>query len=140
MQQDERNFGDSLLIELTAGIVSAYVKNHAVPGGELSSLIVSVRIALNNQVTPTPSIIDIKKPMPAVAIGKSLKRDAVICLECGDAFKSIKRHLNAKHSLTPSAYREKWELPTNYPMVAKAYSDGRSHLAKQMGFGQANRK
>ena len=140
MQQDETIFDGNLLVELTADIVTAYVRNNAVPGAELPSLIVNVLTALSNQVKSTESEIDIEKPKPAVTVRKSIQHDAVICLECGDAFRAIRRHLNAKHSLTPAAYREKWKLPNAYPMVAKGYADARSHLAKQMGLGQRKQK
>jgi predicted transcriptional regulator len=38
--------------------------------------------------------------------------------------------------MTPEAYREKWGLPPDYPMVAPSYSQARSRLAKEMGLGQ----
>ena len=37
-------------------------------------------------------------------------------------------------------YREKWGLPADYPMVAPAYAQARSNLAKQMGLGQQRRR
>ena len=51
-------------------------------------------------------------------------------------FKSLKRHLMTYYSLTPDEYREKWGLPADYPMVAPAYAEARSRLAKEMGLGQ----
>jgi predicted transcriptional regulator len=45
----------------------------------------------------------------------------------------LKRHL-AKHSLTPAAYREKWGLPADYPMVAPSYAKRRADLARPTGF------
>jgi hypothetical protein len=37
-------------------------------------------------------------------------------------------------------YREKWNLPFNYPMVAPNYAAQRSALVKQIGLGQIRRK
>ncbi|WP_420846846.1 MucR family transcriptional regulator [Microvirga tunisiensis] len=42
--------------------------------------------------------------------------------------------------LTPEAYREKWGLPRDYPMVAPNYAAKRSELARSMGLGQQRSK
>ena len=62
--------------------------------------------------------------------------DYIVCLEDGQKFKSLKRHLRTHYDLTPEEYREKWGLPADYPMVAPNYAKARSALAKQMGLGQ----
>ncbi len=72
---------------------------------------------------------------PAVAISKSIMPDYIICLEDGKEFKSLKRHLRTHYSLSPEEYREKWNLPHDYPMVAPNYARARSELAKKMGLG-----
>ena len=66
--------------------------------------------------------------------------DYIICLEDGRKFKSLKRHLRTQYNLSPEEYREKWGLPSDYPMVAPAYAKARSALAKQMGLGQQRRR
>ena len=66
--------------------------------------------------------------------------DAIICLEDGKRFKSLKRHLRTTYNLTPEQYRAKWNLPHDYPMVAPSYAKARSELAKTMGLGQQRRK
>ncbi|TIL72312.1 MAG: transcriptional regulator, partial [Mesorhizobium sp.] len=38
--------------------------------------------------------------------------------------------------LTPDAYRAKWGLPADYPMVAPTYAASRSQLAKAIGLGR----
>nr|HMQ58469.1 MucR family transcriptional regulator [Rhizobiaceae bacterium] len=58
------------------------------------------------------------------------------CLEDGMKFKSLKRHLMSHYGLTPEEYREKWDLPADYPMVAPNYAAARSALAKKMGLGR----
>jgi predicted transcriptional regulator len=47
----------------------------------------------------------------------------------------LKRHLRTHYGLTPQQYREKWGLPSDYPMVAPSYAKKRSMLAKQIGLG-----
>jgi predicted transcriptional regulator len=73
---------------------------------------------------------------PAVPIKKSVTDDYIICLEDGRKFKSLKRHLRSSYDLTPEAYRAKWNLPHDYPMVAPNYAARRSTLAKQIGLGR----
>jgi len=93
---------------------------------------------LSGTVTPpTPEPVEL---VPAVSVRKSLQLDYLICLEDGKRFKSLKRHLQSKYNLTPAAYREKWGLPSDYPMVAPSYAAARSALAKGMGLGTGNRK
>jgi predicted transcriptional regulator len=129
-----------LLVELTADIVAAYVGNHVVPVSELPGLIADVHNALHNTSTPAPAAAAAEKQKPAVSVRKSVQDDQITCLECGGTFKSLKRHLMTHHDLTPEDYREKWELPADYPMVAPAYAEARSRLAKEMGLGQRRKR
>ena len=76
---------------------------------------------------------------PAVSIRRSITPDFLICLDDGKRFKSLRRHL-AGLGLTPAQYREKWNLPSDYPMVAPNYAAQRSELAKKIGLGQIRRK
>ena len=131
----------NLLVELTADIVAAYVGNHVVPVAELPGLIADIHAALNNTARPAaadgadaPAVVE--KPKPPVSVRKSVQNDYLICLEDGQKFKSLKRHLMTHYNMTPEEYREKWDLPADYPMVAPAYAAARSRLAKEMGLGQ----
>jgi predicted transcriptional regulator len=73
-------------------------------------------------------------------VRKSVTPDAIICLEDGKSFKSLKRHLRTTYDMTPEQYRAKWHLPADYPMVAPNYAQARSELAKTMGLGQQRNK
>jgi predicted transcriptional regulator len=129
-----------LLAELTADIVAAYVSNHVVPVSELSGLIADIHAALSNTSSPAPVVAVVEKQKPAVSVRKSLQDDQLTCLECGNTFKSLKRHLMTHHALSPEEYREKWDLAADYPMVAPAYAEARSRLAKEMGLGQRRKR
>ncbi|MEM1045206.1 MAG: MucR family transcriptional regulator [Pseudomonadota bacterium] len=127
------------LVDLTADIVSAYVSNNAVASADLPTLISDVYAAL--QRTETDAAEPEPEPAkPAVPIKKSIHPDYIVCLEDGKKFKSLKRHLRTHYNLTPEEYREKWGLPTDYPMVAPNYAAARSELAKKMGLGQQRRR
>jgi predicted transcriptional regulator len=140
MTETVQGSDQSLLVELTAEIVAAYIGNHVVPVGDLGALIADVHTALSNTSSPTPVAVVAEKPKPAVAVRKSVMDDQIICLECGGSFKSLKRHLMTHHTLSPEEYRDKWDLPVEYPMVAPAYAEARSRLAKEMGLGQRRRR
>ncbi len=121
-------------IELAADIVSAFVSNNSVPATDLPALISSVHSALQNVGNPAQTQ-PTTKPTPAVPVKKSITPDAIISLEDGNPYKSLKRHLTGR-GMTPAQYREKWGLPRDYPMVAPNYAAKRSELAKSMGLGQ----
>ena len=122
-------------IDLTARIVSAYVGNNTTPASELPALIAQVHAALarvsGGQAEPA-----LLKPKPAVPVKKSLTAEYIVCLEDGKKFKSLKRHLRTHYNMSPEQYRDKWDLPPDYPMVAPNYAVTRSQLAKSMGLGQ----
>ena len=126
-------------IELAADIVSAYVSNNSVPSGDLPSLISDVHSALM-KVGSGAIELPVEAPKPAVPVKKSVTPDYIVCLEDGKKFKSLKRHLRTQYNMTPEQYREKWGLPTDYPMVAPKYAKERSELAKEMGLGQHHRQ
>jgi predicted transcriptional regulator len=125
-------------IELTADIASAFVSNNSLTLAELPGLITAIfgALAQSGGQVQEPA----EPQLPAVSIKKSITPDFLICLEDGRRFKSLKRHLRSKYGLSPEAYRAKWGLPRDYPMVAPAYSAARSNLARQMGLGQGGRR
>ncbi|PWW02186.1 MucR family transcriptional regulator [Hoeflea marina] len=127
------------LIELTSEIVAAFVTNNSVAAADLPSLIINVHGALGG-VSGASIAEVVEKPKPAVPVRRSIQHEYLICLEDGQKFKSLKRHLMTHYGLSPEQYREKWELPADYPMVAPAYAEARSRLAKEMGLGQKRKR
>lgn len=128
----------SHLIELVSDIVSAYVAHNPVPVADLPKLIEKIHATLSEiQVSGgAESKPDLK---PAVAVRKSVTDDHIVCLEDGKKFKSLKRHLRTRYDMSPEEYREKWGLPSDYPMVAPNYAKQRSDLARKMGLGQSRK-
>ncbi|MGJ8570649.1 MAG: MucR family transcriptional regulator [Hoeflea sp.] len=138
MIEATKDNGAELLIELTAEIVAAYVSNNSVAANDLPNVISQVHAALGGATMPAEEVVE--KPKPAVSIRRSIQNDYLICLEDGQKFKSLKRHLMTHYGLTPEQYREKWDLPSDYPMVAPSYAEARSRLAKEMGLGQKRKR
>lgn len=123
------------MLELTSDIVTAYVAGNTVEPKDLPGVIEQVFAVLSDLSSDEEEIVVADNP--AVPIDESVTDDAIICLEDGLPFKSLKRHLRAKYDMTPDAYRAKWGLPPDYPMVAPNYAKERSKLARQSGLGRA---
>ncbi|HEX2114093.1 MAG TPA: MucR family transcriptional regulator [Alphaproteobacteria bacterium] len=125
------------VLSLTAEIVAAHVSNNTVPLSELPALI--------QQVFQTLSAIGTgdeqpPRPEPAVPIKKSVMPDYIVCLEDGKKLKMLKRHLKTAYNMTPEKYRERWGLPSDYPMVAPNYAKQRSQLARELGLGTKTKR
>ena len=129
-----RDTADTGVLGLTAQIVAAHVSNNPVPLTELSGLIENVHRTLAG-LGRTPEAPAPSRPEPAVAVKKSVTPEYLVCLEDGKKLKMLKRHLKTAYNMTPEQYRERWNLPPEYPMVAPAYAEHRSSLAKKIGLG-----
>ena len=120
---------------LTADIVAAFVAYNSLPRAELPALIQAVHAALVATISgstnsPNPAYSD----EATVSAPKPITQGYLVCLEDGQKFKSMRRHLTAL-GLTPELYRAKWNLPVDFPMVAPNYAARRSALARQIGLG-----
>jgi len=128
--------GGRELLELTAQIVAAHVSNNSVALADVPSLIEQVHRTLsglgNAPAAPAPVA---ERPQPAVPVKKSVTDEFLVCLEDGKKLKMLKRHLKTAYDMTPEQYRERWGLPSDYPMVAPNYAKHRSSLAKKIGLG-----
>ncbi len=121
------------LLAQTVQIVASFVSHNTVAVGDLPRLIEQTHAALRAQSHPGHA--EPERPRPAVPIKKSVTPDYIVCLEDGKRLKMLKRHLMTAYGLTPEQYREKWDLPPEYPMVAPNYAAKRSELARKIGLG-----
>ncbi len=121
------------LVELAAGVIAAYVSHNRIARSDLPGLIASVHGSLRS--LDTPPVPAAPAHEPPVPIRKTITPDHIISLEDGKPYRSLKRHLTAQ-GLTPDAYRAKWGLPSDYPMVAANYSKQRADLARSIGLGR----
>lgn len=139
------------LLPLVTEIVVAYLSHNSVAMSEIPRLIAETRAALAHSsrvdgagmagaaaAGARPVLVADKAP--AVPVKKSVTPDFLICLEDGIKLKMLKRHLRTAYDMTPEQYREKWSLPSDYPMVAPNYAKKRSSLAREFGLGRGGRK
>lgn len=123
--------------EHVIALASAYFANTSVSNDAIPALMTSLMAGVEGLYeTRSPTAEPVVRGEPAVAIEDSITPDAIICLEDGRHFKSLKRHLRSKFDMSPEEYRAKWGLAADYPMVAPNYAKARSELAKSMGLGQ----
>lgn len=127
------------LLEMTAEVTAAYVSNNVVPSDELPELINRIHAALASagQAEPEP---EPEKQKPAVSVKRSITPDYLICLEDGKKLKMLKRYLRTNYNMSPEEYRQKWNLPADYPMVAPNYAEKRAEMAKAIGLGRGGRR
>ena len=125
------------LITLTADIVAAHVANNFVAISDVPNLVQQVHSALAGLDKPAEE--PLQKREPAVSVRASVKPDYLVCMVCGAKQKTLKRHIQRAHDLSPEEYREEFGLPRDYRMVAPSYSERRSQMAKDIGLGQKGR-
>ena len=74
---------------------------------------------------------------PQVPLKDIVKEKYVVCLECGKKMRTLKAHIRKAHNLLPKEYFNRFGLdPKKFPLVCKEYSEQRSKMAKERGFGE----
>jgi predicted transcriptional regulator len=122
-------------VELAAKILSAYVTRNSVPAEVLPTLLSGIHGAILALNRPTGN--HVRRPTEA-QIRASIRPDALVSFEDGKPYKALRRHLTIR-GLTPEAYRAKWGLPVDYPLVSAVYSARRSNISRQIGMAQRQR-
>jgi predicted transcriptional regulator len=123
------------IIELTADIVAAHVANNSVAVGDVANLVQRVHAALAG-LGQAPDEPEEQKKVPVVSVRASIKPDYIVCMECGKKQRTLKRHLQSAHGMTPDQYRQDYGLPREYPMTAPSYSQQRQEMARSFGLGR----
>ena len=124
-------------LDLVTEIVAAYVRRNQVAADQLPSLISAVHHALDGLGQPMEEAL--VERTPAVPVRQSVRRDYVVCLECGHRGQLLRRHLGTAHGLSVEQYRTIWNLPADHPVTAPAYSEARSIMAKDLGLGRGGK-
>ncbi len=76
---------------------------------------------------------EIVSPVVDVKPEKSILKNKIICLECGQEFKILSpKHLKS-HGLTGKEYRVKYSFSTRQPLCAKSLSERRKKSGKERG-------
>lgn len=124
------------LTTLTVDLLSAYFSSNSIPGDQLAGLIRTTHDALKALDGSSEANVPADAHVPAVSVRKSLASpDVILSMIDGKPYKTLKRHLSS-HGLTPEDYRARYQLPHDYPLVSKSYSEHRRKVAADLGLGR----
>ena len=130
---------DNHLRELVAEVAAAYFSQSHVTPSDIPIVVGQIAASLRavGEAAPGEAAVEAAAPTKtsAAQVRKSITPETLISFEDGRPYKTLKRHL-AGRGLTPEQYRQKWGLPTDYPMVSPNYSAARSQMAKSLGLGR----
>ena len=141
-QSDVDSFPDTTLIELTSGVVQSYLNNNQMQPDQVPHLMQQVHdkfVQLQGgsvtSHTSTPAETTPPQHAPPVKPRNSVRKNDVVCLECGKTYKTLRRHIRTEHGMEEGEYKARWDLPASMKLVAKSYSEQRSQMAKDIGLG-----
>jgi predicted transcriptional regulator len=126
------------LRELVSDVAAAYFANSSVSPADVPRVLAQITASLSAigaSPANAPPPAALAKSMPSAAqIRDSIRPDGLVSFEDGRTYKTLRRHLN-RLGITPGQYRQKWGLPSDYPLVAPNLSALRSAMARQKQFG-----
>ena len=130
------------LVEMTAEIIQSQISTKQMTTDE-------IKTALNETFQTLRSLhdseicqceVEVEKIVPDLDPKKSIQRNKIVCLECGQEFKMLSpKHLKS-HGLTSREYRKKYGFSARQPLCAKALSEKRSQSGKERGLPDNLRK
>ncbi|MDA8164558.1 MAG: MucR family transcriptional regulator [Desulfobacteraceae bacterium] len=134
------------LVEMAADIVQSQASNRAMSTEELTSALQSTfkaLLAIQAQECILPAEgaeAGGETVAPAISPEKSIKKNTITCLECGQEFKMLSpKHLR-EHGLTGREYRKKHGFSLRQPLCAKSVSERRKKAGKDRGLPENLRK
>lgn len=124
------------LVQMTAEIIQSQITSKQMSTDE-------IKVALNETFQTLKSLqdaeaggaieTDTETTVPALDPKKSIQKNKVVCIECGQEFKMLSpKHLES-HGLNSKEYRKKHGLSARQPLCAKALSEKRSQSGKERG-------
>lgn len=130
----------SELLTHVSRIVSAYITSHQTPLEEISLVISKVFQVLSTLESNPQGLTARAQKEPAVPVDESVHHDYIVCLEDGKKLQMLKRHLSTMYGMTLDQYKDRWNLPHDYPTVSPSYALRRSAIATNTGLGKNGRK
>ncbi|KQM47392.1 MULTISPECIES: MucR family transcriptional regulator [Sphingomonas] len=128
-------------VELAAELTAAWLANPntRTAADDVPAFLVAMHSAVEKLVgngEAEPEATAQPTSEPAVSVRKSLASpDHIISMLDGKKYKTLRRHLST-NGMTPEQYRERFNLKSDYPMVAATYSEARRAMAKSIGLGR----
>ena len=130
------------LVEMAADLVSAQINTTEMSTDDITQALNNTFKTLKDLQNAEVSGQDIgeEQQKPVMDPAKSIQKNRIICLECGESFKMLSpKHLRS-HDLTLKEYRAKYGFKARQPLCAKALSEKRSKSGKKRGLPENLRK
>ncbi|MBU4261724.1 MAG: MucR family transcriptional regulator [Proteobacteria bacterium] len=128
------------LVEMAADIVKAQCTSTSMSAEDITSSLQNtfnvLQVLQANEVSAEAVPVGEEKKdenTVEVAPEKSILRNKIICLECGQSFKLLSPKHLASHGLNGKDYRRKYGFPLRQPLCAKALSERRKKAGKERG-------
>lgn len=127
------------LLSAVSHVVSSYIKSHKISLDAIPHVISHVYQAFKS-IDQNSFLVSKALKEPAVPVEESVCDEYIVCLEDGKKLQMLKRHLKTAYGMTLQEYKERWNLPFDYPTVAPNYARRRSSIAQKVGLGKNGRK
>ncbi len=130
------------LVEMAVEIVSSQVNTSRMSIEEVNQALGKTFSTLQElqQAELSGDEIKGKRDKSDISPDKSIQKNKIICLECGESFKMLSSKHLGRHGLTLKEYRSKYGLNVRQPLCAKALSEERSRASKERGIPENLRK
>lgn len=126
----------STLIELASQIVTAQTSSAAMSTEDILSSLTRIHCTLGQLeagAIPDPGKETVGH---GITVEKAFKKNEVVCMICGKAFKTLGVHLSITHGIKAKEYRKRFGLPKNQCLSSKVYHDGLKGRADNLLVGR----
>ena len=124
------------LVQMTAEIIQSQISSKQMSTDEIKNALNDIFQALKAlQDVEAGGLLqtETEEINPTVDPKKSIQKNKIVCLECGQEFKMLSpKHLRS-HGLDSKSYRKKYGFSARQPLCAKALSEKRSASGKERG-------
>lgn len=125
------------LVEMAADIIQAQSSSKAMSTEEvalaLQSTFKTLQILQHNELRLQGEESQLGGGAVEITADKSILKNKIICLECGQEFKMLSPKHLASHGLTGREYRKKHGFKMRQPLCAKSLSANRKKAGKARG-------
>ncbi len=130
------------LVEMTAEIIQSQISGKDMTTDEVKAALNDTYQTLKALQEAELSGLDAEGEAgkPFMEPKRSIQKNKIVCLECGQEFKMLSpKHLKS-HGLTAKEYRKKYGFKARQPLCAKSLSERRSASGKERGLPENLRK
>ena len=131
------------LLEMAAGIIQAQSSSKSMDTDEITTALQTVYAklqVLQDNELKAGEPIEPQSETPNISPEKSILKNKIICLDCGNEFKMLSSKHLATHNLTPREYRLKYGFKLRQPLCCKTLSTERKKAGKERGIPENLKK